>query len=101
MRTSAQKFRLITHEVAVVLEERRQTKRALPTTEAHAGSYMSTPNQAPNAPKVESVLGALERLAGDLRHRTEQAEQRAEDAEKRIELERETRQDAETRAAVA
>ena len=101
MRTSAQEFRLTTHEVAVVLEDCCQTRWALPTTEAHAGSYMSTPNQAPNASKVESVLGALERLAGDLRQRTEQAEQRAEDAEKRIELECEARQDAETRAAVA
>jgi hypothetical protein len=62
---------------------------------------MPTPNQGPNAPVVESVLGALERLASDLRHRTERAEHRAEDAEKRTELEREARQDAETRAAVA
>ena len=62
---------------------------------------MSTPNQGPNAPVVESVLGALERLTSDLRHRTEQAEHRAEDAERRAELEREARQDAETRVALA
>jgi hypothetical protein len=62
---------------------------------------MSTSNQGPNAPVVESVLGALERLASDLRHRTEQAEHRAEDAERRAELEREARQDAETRVALA
>jgi hypothetical protein len=62
---------------------------------------MTTPNQSPNVPVVESVLGALERLASDLRHRTEQAEQRAEDAEKRTELEREARQDAEAQLALA
>ena len=62
---------------------------------------MSTSNQGPNAAVIGSVLGALERLASDLRHRTEQAEHRAEDAERLTELEREARQDAETRAAVA
>jgi hypothetical protein len=89
------------HEVAAGFEDCGRTSRALPTTEVYAGSYMSTPNQGPNAPVVESVLGALERLASDLRHRTEQAEHRAEDAERRAELEREARQDAETRAAAA
>ena len=67
----------------------------------YARSYMSTPIQGSNAPVVQSVLRALERLASDLRHRTEQAERRAEDAEKHIELERNARQDAESRVAVA
>jgi hypothetical protein len=62
---------------------------------------MSIQNQGPNAPVIESVLGALERLASDLRQRTEQAERRAEVAEKHGVLEREARQDAENRAAAA
>ena len=101
IRTSAQGFRLAIREVVAVLKDCGQTSRAPPTAELYAESYMSTPNQGPSAPVVESVLGALERLARDLRHRTEQAEHRAADAEKRTELEREARQDAETRAAVA
>ena len=62
---------------------------------------MTTPSQGANAPAVDVVLRALERLASDLRCRTEAAECRAEEAEKRVELERKARQDAETRAAVA
>jgi len=47
------------------------------------------------------VLAALERLAGDLRRRAEEAESRAEAAEKRFELEREARHSAEARAAMS
>src|SRR4051812_8597138 len=64
-------------------------------------SSMTIPNQGANAPAVDAVLGALERLAVDLRRRTEDAERRAAEAEARTERERRARQDAEARAAVA
>jgi chromosome segregation ATPase len=62
---------------------------------------VTTPNQSAGPAAVDAVIGALERLVADLRRRTEAAESRAEAAEKRLDLEREGRQGAETRAAAA
>jgi len=62
---------------------------------------MTTSNQGVNTQAIDAVLVALDRLTGDLRHRTEEAERRAREAEERIDLEREARHVAETRAEVA
>ncbi|MBL6080459.1 hypothetical protein JMJ56_20790 [Belnapia sp. T18] len=60
------------------------------------------------APAIDTVLTALERLTGELRHRAEEAERHAQAAEQRAEVDRqarkaeaEARHAAEVRAAVA
>lgn len=62
---------------------------------------MTTPNQNAGTAAVDAVLGALDRLAADLRHRTEEAEGRAAEVERRLEREREGRLEAEARAAAS
>ena len=69
---------------------------------------MADPSPGPSASAINAVLAALERLAGDLRRRTEEAESRAAAADERAALERQARKaeaaarhDAEARAAVA
>lgn len=63
---------------------------------------------SPSAPAIDAVLAALDRLAGDLRRRAEEAESRAAASDERAALERqareaeaEARHGAEARAAVA
>ena len=62
---------------------------------------MATGNPSASAPPIDAVVAALDRLAGDLRRRTEEAESRAEAAERQVELEREARHSAEARAAMS
>jgi hypothetical protein len=68
----------------------------------------SMADPSPSTSAIDAVLAALERLAGDLRHRAEEAEGRAAAADERAALERqareaeaEARHGAEARAAVA
>ena len=69
---------------------------------------MTDPKPSPGAPAIEAVLAALDRLAGDLRRRAEEAEGRAAASEARAARERQAREAeakarhaAEARAAVA
>ena len=69
---------------------------------------MTDPRPSPSASTIDAVLAALDRLAGDLRRRAEEAEGRAAAAEARAALERrareaeaEARHAAEARAAAA
>ena len=47
---------------------------------------------SPSAPAIDAVLAALDRLAGDLRRRTEEAESRAAASDQRATLERQARE---------
>ena len=68
----------------------------------------SMADPSPSTSAIDAVLAALERLAGDLRHRAEEAESRAAASDERAALERqareaeaEARHGAEARAALA
>ena len=69
---------------------------------------MADPSRSPSPHAIGAVLAALERLAGDLRRRAEEAESRAAASDERAALERqareaeaEARREAEARAAIA